>query len=96
MPAMASASLAGVGSFGALHRAVVRVLELLQHGHLVAPRVDEDGGVLGGRDVPLQALVDQQVLELVTGGDDVRVDLSTPIFACATLPWSVTTIQFSP
>ena len=55
--------------------AVEGVLELLEHGHLVASRVDEDGAVLGARDVPLEALEDQGVADLVAGGDDVRVHL---------------------
>ena len=64
--------------------------------HLGPPGVDEHGPVLGGGDVPFQALKEQQVTDRVTGGDDVRVHLSTPIFACWTLPWSVMTIQSRP
>jgi hypothetical protein len=58
---------------GVLERAVEGVLELLQDRDLVLARVDEDGAVLGGRDVPLQTLEDQRVGDLVAGRDDLRV-----------------------
>lgn len=58
-----------------LDRAVEGVLELLEHGDLVATRVHEHGAVLGRRDVPLQALEHQRVAYLVASGDDVRVRL---------------------
>jgi hypothetical protein len=51
------------------------LLELLEHLHLVPAGVDEDGRVLGGRDVPLQALEGEQLRQLAAGRQDVRVDL---------------------
>jgi hypothetical protein len=65
----------GRGVGGALDAAVVVGLELLEDGDLVPAGVHEDRAVLGGRDVPLQALEDEGVLVGVAGLADVGVDL---------------------
>ncbi|GAA3293933.1 hypothetical protein GCM10020295_17140 [Streptomyces cinereospinus] len=67
--------MAGGRVGGALDAAVVVGLELLEDGDLVLAGVHEDRAVLGGRDVPLQALEDEGVLVGGAGLLDVGVDL---------------------
>jgi hypothetical protein len=55
--------------------AVEGLFELPQHRGLVRARGGEHGGVLGGGDVPLQALEDQQSRVLRPGTEDLRVFL---------------------